>query len=314
MVDASILNKWGHPVVFLINLFRSSGMKSIRLFLPAVIVTAVLSGCYTQFVMVDKTPPKEEVSWVVDSATGDTVKVIKQTDTVETQNNQTCIWVRDLMGYPYLRCYDSFYPRDWFYYNYSPWWYYDYPYYSRALLGIVRTGGYYSGGYYYGGRRYYRHRRYDENTEPSKTEPAGPSGSSYRSRVRGVPNPKAEGVPHRSGSTVRTVGSKQNATTQSSEPTKGEIIIPKESGKQPVIIQDRSRGVPSEGATAAPVHKENVAPTQSKSAEVHSSTPPPANKAPSSSATTPSRKSSQKSSQQSNGEQKGPHLRKARRW
>lgn len=272
-------------------------MKTFQWLISTVIATAVLSGCYTQFAMVDKTPPREEVSWVVDSTTGDSVKIINRTDTVYTHAWQTCIWERDLMGYPCLRCYDSFYPRDWFYYHYSPWWYYDYP-------------------YYYGGRRHYRHRRYEVITEPSKTEPDGPSGSSYRSPTRGIPDPKAEGVPRSSGN-VHASGREQSAPAQSNEPVKGEIIIPAESEKKPVIIENRSRGVPAAGTPVpAPDRSETSASVESASSEAHSSTPPPSSdKAPSAgSAATPSRNSSQESYQRSSGGQKGPHLRKTRRW
>jgi hypothetical protein len=276
-------------------------MKTFRWLLPAVIVTAVLSGCYTQFVMVDKTPPKEEVSWVVDSATGDTVKVINRTDTVHTQDQQTCIWVRDLMGYPYLRCYDSFYPRDWYYYNYSPWWYYDYPYYS---------GGYYSGGYYYGGRRYYR--RYHEGGErgPVKTEP---SGSSYRSRVRGVPDPKTAGSLQKSGAAVSTGSSDKSANTGNSAPEQGKIIIPGEEGKKTIIVHERRSGVPKAGTAApVPVQKETPATTQPKSAEVHPSTSAPAPSKPS--AAPPKKSSQQQPSPQQNDGERRPRRRNPRSW
>jgi hypothetical protein len=59
---------------------------------------------------------------VVDS-TGDTVKVITKVDTIIQKENEVCVWERDLMGYPQLRCYKTNYPRSWMLYNNTPWWY-----------------------------------------------------------------------------------------------------------------------------------------------------------------------------------------------
>ncbi len=283
-------------------------MKMFKLLALSLIPAAFLCGCYTQFVMVDRSqPPKEEVSWEIDSVTGDTVKVVRQKDTVHTYEHRTCIWERDLMGYPYLRCYDSFYPRDWYYYNYTPWWYYDYPYYYRGY-------------YYHGGRRYYHHRDRKE-TSDRDTPPAGPSGSSYRSKVRGIPDPKAESATTGSGNSAPPAPGQKSAETYNSEPVRGEIIIPAESGKKPVIIEERGRGGPEAGtAVQAPVQKSDAPiPLQSGTAEAHPSvnppaTPPPASGSQAGSVNTPSGKSSHQPSQQSSEEHRGPHMRKARRW
>ncbi|MBN1307551.1 MAG: hypothetical protein JXA18_06520 [Chitinispirillaceae bacterium] len=238
-------------------------MKHFRLIIPATAAAALFSGCYTQFALIDRTPqPKEEVTWVVDSATGDTVKVIKQTDTVRTEEHQTCIWERDLLGYPRLYCYDSFYPRDWFYYNYSPWWY-DYPYYY--------------GGYYYGGRRYRGH-YHEGDRGPVKTEPSGPGGSSRYPRARGIADPKSSGGEAGSSSAGATMptGNEKSASIDAGSSGPGEIIIPAENSKKPVIVRERSRGV-SEPGGAAPVPVQNAAPAPepSKSAKVNQSAPPP---------------------------------------
>ncbi|MBN1575565.1 MAG: hypothetical protein JW913_03380 [Chitinispirillaceae bacterium] len=285
-------------------------MKTFRLIFPAVAAAAFFSGCYTQFALVDKTPqPKEEVTWVVDSTTGDTVKVIKQTDTVHTQDNQTCIWERDLMGYPHLRCYDSFYPRDWYYYNYSPWWYYDYPYYS---------GGYYSGGYYYGGRRYGD--RYHEGSRgPVKTEPSGPAGSSSYPRARGISDPKTSGGGTGSSSARSAVpaGNEKSATIESPSSGSGEIIIPAGNDNKPVIVHERSRGVSKPGG-AVPVPAQSVAPAPapSKTATVNQSAPPPPpTSTPQQQSAQPSTKSSPKqSSPPKNEGNASPRRRRPRSW
>ena len=91
-------------------------------------VILISAGCYTQFALVDKAVP-ETIKTVVDSV-GDTVKVIKQTDTVFQKEHEVCVWERDLLGYPHLRCYKSFYPRDWFVYQNTPWWYRNDPFWG----------------------------------------------------------------------------------------------------------------------------------------------------------------------------------------
>jgi hypothetical protein len=88
----------------------------------------IFAGCYTQFAVVDKAVP-ETIKTVVDS-TGDTIKVIERTDTVLQKEHQVCVWERDLMGYPRLRCYRSFYPQDWFAYKNTPWWYRNDPFWA----------------------------------------------------------------------------------------------------------------------------------------------------------------------------------------
>jgi hypothetical protein len=65
------------------------------------------AGCYTRFA---------EFEPVSEKAAG---------DTVPPRDSEVCIWERDLTGYPRLRCYPSSYPRQWYLYNYSPWWYHN---------------------------------------------------------------------------------------------------------------------------------------------------------------------------------------------
>lgn len=59
---------------------------------------------------------------VLDSS-GNLVREIRQNDTVRTSRGEICVWERGPLGYPYLRCYPRYYPREWYSYNKSPWWY-----------------------------------------------------------------------------------------------------------------------------------------------------------------------------------------------
>jgi hypothetical protein len=81
-------------------------------------------GCYTKFAVF------EPVSTAVKA---DTVRAADA-------DKETCIWERDLMGYPYLHCYPSFYPRQWYLYNYSPWWYHN----DRHMYSAGQCPPYYS--------------------------------------------------------------------------------------------------------------------------------------------------------------------------
>lgn len=86
----------------------------------------LVGGCYTQFGSLNQSTSETgsvpDTSIVVDS-TGDTVKVIHKTDTVLQKEHEICVWERDLLGYPRLNCYKTYYPRNWFIYNNTPWWY-----------------------------------------------------------------------------------------------------------------------------------------------------------------------------------------------
>jgi hypothetical protein len=90
----------------------------------------VLSGCYTQFSTLEPAPPSHQArdTVVTVDSSGDTVTSIKQVDTIVKQEQRTCIWGRDMFGYPQLQCYDSYYPHDYYTYNYAPWWYRNDPY------------------------------------------------------------------------------------------------------------------------------------------------------------------------------------------
>jgi len=84
----------------------------------AVLLTAT-EGCYTKF-------------GEMEPAKADTVRA-------SGTDKETCIWERDLTGYPSLHCYPSYYPRQWYMYNYSPWWYHS----DRHLYNADQCPPYY---------------------------------------------------------------------------------------------------------------------------------------------------------------------------
>ncbi|MDG5815869.1 hypothetical protein QA601_12325 [Chitinispirillales bacterium ANBcel5] len=81
----------------------------------------LLSGCYTQFLRTDSTHAPQ-TKMVVNSE-GDSVKVVRQVDTITTTDREICVWQRDIAGYPRLRCFRSNYTQNWHFYQNLPWWY-----------------------------------------------------------------------------------------------------------------------------------------------------------------------------------------------
>jgi hypothetical protein len=144
-----------------------------KIFIAALLV-GVLSGCYTQL-LTDQTmpqnPPVQKISYIVDTVTNDTIKVLHQVDTVLARDNRNCYWTRNMWGQPELRCdgaYYSNYSSSWNMYNNSPWWY------ERDMYG-----NYYNN--YYGFGNYYHSNHYNPyyygNGNSSETPSVSPSGS-----------------------------------------------------------------------------------------------------------------------------------------
>ena len=93
--------------------------------LISAISLAFIGGCYTKFATFEpRNLPAEQVTTIVDS-TGKTVRVVARADSMKTTERKICVWERDLMGFPYLHCYRSYYPKEWYLYTYSPWWYFN---------------------------------------------------------------------------------------------------------------------------------------------------------------------------------------------
>jgi len=103
---------------------RAYGMLKTKNGIFIALAAALLlgaTGCYTRFAEFEPVSAKAAA------------------DTVRTADTETCIWERDLAGYPRLRCYPAHYPRQWYMYNYSPWWYHN----SRHLYSAERCPPYY---------------------------------------------------------------------------------------------------------------------------------------------------------------------------
>ncbi|MBN1603922.1 MAG: hypothetical protein JW915_20090 [Chitinispirillaceae bacterium] len=195
------------------------------------VIIFLLPGCYTQFVTMESALPSNEPVTMVDSATGDTIKVIREVDTIVSREKETCVWVRDMFGNPHLQCYDSYYSRSWLFYNNTPWWYRNDPYwydYNRCpryynydpSCGCCRyydnfhhrSHGYNSGNRYYnnqyhsGGSPHTGSSGTSSNSSGQKSSPSGApiTGSSSRTSAQKAPPPPVQQQPSGGGSVQKT--------------------------------------------------------------------------------------------------------------
>jgi len=106
----------------------------------------ILSGCYTRVLVNqdDTQPPVQKISYIVDTITGDTIKVIHQVDTLLAQDNQNCYWTRNMWGQSELRCDNTYYSNNWNTYNNYPWWYDRNIYRNYYGRGNYNQSGYYN--------------------------------------------------------------------------------------------------------------------------------------------------------------------------
>lgn len=116
----------------------------------------LFSGCYTQFAVIHDQPMQQQVTQItyeIDSVTGDTIKVVHQVDTITKTKN--CYWVRNYWGQPEYHCDgDGYYSTNgyyssWYDYNDNPWWYRSYSYNNGAFWGYPQS--YYGRSWYNGG-------------------------------------------------------------------------------------------------------------------------------------------------------------------
>jgi hypothetical protein len=84
-------------------------------------VLGILTGCYTRFATVEDRSVTPDGLAAAANSTGKASA--DSLDTLKTADDETCVWERDLMGFPYLHCYKGYYPREWYRNNFSPWWY-----------------------------------------------------------------------------------------------------------------------------------------------------------------------------------------------
>ena len=127
-------------------------IKKILVRAAGTVGLAVLSGCYTQFALLEYTqqpPPEKPVEIEVDSVTGDTTRtrIVRDTDTVTVieKEKQICYWTYNIWGEPELRCAETYFSYDWFRYQHSPWWHRSY-YGSQYDYGRCPTYYYYDPG------------------------------------------------------------------------------------------------------------------------------------------------------------------------
>lgn len=144
-----------------------------KLLIPTLLI-GVLSGCYTQLLTeqpLPTTPAVQKISYIIDSVTNDTIKVLHQIDTLIARDQQNCYWTRNMWGQPELRCdggYYSNYSSSWNMYNNSPWWY------ERDMYGNYYNS-YYGFGNYYNGNHYNPYNYYGNNGNGGSSSVA-PSG------------------------------------------------------------------------------------------------------------------------------------------
>lgn len=243
-----------------------------------VLLSALSFGCYTQLSTLDYSPPQKEVVTEVDS-TGDTVKIVREVDTIVSREKETCIWVRDYTGFPRLKCYSTYYPRSWITYSNTPWWYrndpfwhdYDYCpryYYYDPSCGCCRymdtyrypyrRGKHKSGGSSSGGSSSYTPRSSRSRGVPSSSSASPSSGSSQttgqlnKSSNENTKQERYTPVRRGRGAGVPDPGAARPVETQKSENRTGSVqskksdnVKPEQEQKQKVPVRrGRSAGVP----------------------------------------------------------------------
>lgn len=215
----------------------------------AVVVWIFLfAGCYTQFAYVDRAalegvPPDSVLP--ADSAHA----YIR--DSVPANPNQVCYWTRDMWGRPQLVCDDADYGRDWYRYNYYPWWNRSDPYFYGSYNSYgwdERCPAY----YYYdnscGACRYYSGYGGERNSwwwnSPSASgRSAAGTLHSRRSRTAGVHvNPGSSAAPLNKGSSGQyrsgSNGSGGSASGTSHPQRSRTGAVSGGSSSQPPVIQE----------------------------------------------------------------------------
>ena len=222
----------------------------------AILCLCACAGCYTQFAMIPRNdagiaPPDS-------AAAGDNAQSRIQ-DTVRVSNNQVCYWERDLSGQPELRCYDSYYGRDWYRYNYYPWWSRSDPYYYGSYNSYgwdEQCPAYYYYDYSCGACRYYRDYQGTSHSwwwnSPGSYGSSPGSTSTSPSRPRRTRSSAVPGAATSSGTSKKAVG------TSSSGGYENGIS---ESGGSPSTVtpnrRTRSDAVPAASESSRPAATES---------------------------------------------------------
>jgi len=151
----------------------------------------ILAGCYTQLATFDR-PSADNEAAAAD--TTDTAAVQKtRTKTVVVRERETCYWTRNFWGEPVLKCSDTYYSDNWFWYDYDPWWNsrYNGYYYSSS-----RCPPYY---YYDPYTGYCRHRDdYYRSYNYYGGSGGGSASPAPRTTMESPRRPRGYGVPEKS--------------------------------------------------------------------------------------------------------------------
>jgi len=179
---------------------------NIKIFSLALFTLVIFSGCYTRLGSLEQ-PGDQYIAEGTDSLI-DSTSPSARVDTIIYKEKEICIWERDFTGMPRLRCFPSYYPRDWYFYNNSPWWFRN----STYWYDYKRCPRY----YYFDSNcsccRYYHHHPYPYGHgggggKGGSGGPGSSSGTPNRSRGGGsgssVPAPQGGAtLPKSSGSSV----------------------------------------------------------------------------------------------------------------
>jgi len=231
--------------------------------LISAVIMVTLAGCYTQISMVRQ---EENAAAGNDSASARERSV----DTIRIREREVCYWTYDFWGRSILQCDETYYPREWYYSQYSPWWYrhdplwFDYDrcpryYYYDMACGCCRyyrdNPDYYHNDYYYGGG------------SSGSSGSVMPDATPKRSKTYGVPNssdarapamlPKAGEKAESANSVPQDTGASSPAQSKASR-TYG---IPMPSEIKPAPAQNQN--VPasaSEAKTIAPATSSGTVP------------------------------------------------------
>lgn len=186
---------------------------NIKTFSLTLFSLVMLSGCYTRFGSFEQ-PGDHFIAEEVDSLI-DSTAPSAQVDTIIYREKETCIWERDFTGMPRLRCFPSYYHRDWYFYNNSPWWFRN----STHWYDYKRCPRYYNFDPDCGCCRYYQHYTYRRDRHGI----GGGRGGSRQSSSSGTPNRSrgiggSSSVPARQGGATLPKSSGSGAGQKSSTP------------------------------------------------------------------------------------------------
>jgi hypothetical protein len=159
----------------------------IKKYALLLVMGLMFSGCYTEFAVIHDQPMQmpTQITYQIDSITGDTIKVVHQIDTITKTKN--CYWIRNFWGQPEYHCdgdgynsvgayYSNGYNSSWYDYNENPWWYRSYSYSDGAFWGYPRS--------YYGHDRDWYGGGGGGSYSPSSQSTAAPRAS----RSYGIPS------------------------------------------------------------------------------------------------------------------------------